>query len=233
VRSKAAIGYALLGLVLALGSPLGWLVIAALGNELPFGPVFELRSQPGLYLYLFAGTAVVFTLFGATLGTLVDRLSALAVTDALTGLHNARDFHERLSIEQARSQRSGHPVSLIVGDIDHFKMLNDRRGHAVGDKVLEGFAGRLAGTVRRGDLPFRIGGEEFAVICPGASADEALQVAERIRIAIAAAPLAGEAVTASFGVAQDGSSGIFVAADAALYAAKGGGRNQVKRAFAE
>src|SRR4051812_34273178 len=103
-----------------------------------------------------------------------ERLSEQARTDDLTGLFNRRHFHERLGAELARTRRSGDPVALMLLDVDDFKAVNDGWGHPVGDGVLRAFADRLREAVRGADVVCRTGGEEFAVILPGADADEAV-----------------------------------------------------------
>jgi two-component system cell cycle response regulator len=151
-------------------------------------------------------------------------------TDALTGLHNRRHLDEQL----ARLAGADGRLSVLLCDIDRFKQVNDTRGHAAGDEVLRVIAGRLRDAARPGDVPGRWGGEEFLVVLPGTGATEAAAVGERVRRAIAAAPvpLEGEPlpVTASVGVAsgvQDGWEGLVRRADTGLYAAKEQGRNRV------
>jgi two-component system cell cycle response regulator len=131
----------------------------------------------------------------------------------------------------------GAPLSLIVMDLDRFKELNDRLGHDVGDAALSHAAGVLRASIREVDLACRIGGDEFAVICPGASLEGATAVAERARTALEKTPFRapnGEpvALTASLGVSalNDGDRQLFQAGDHALYAAKAEGRNRVHAA---
>ena len=165
------------------------------------------------------------------------RLAQLAVTDGLTGLYNHRHFHERLTLEVERSQRSGLPLSLLMLDVDHFKQFNDSFGHPAGDEVLRQLARVLADTRRANDVVARYGGEEFAVILVDTAKFTAAKVAERVRERInshdfsEAAPRAGR-LSASIGVAtfpDDGSDAehLVRAADTALYAAKRAGRNRV------
>ncbi len=172
----------------------------------------------------------------AELGDLLQRVRDLAATDPLTSLRNVREFNEQLELSCAQSARSGAPLSLIMFDLDHFKTINDRFGHDTGDAALA-YAGRvIRRCIRSADVPYRIGGEEFAVICPLASAAAAAGVADRIRLALAEQPLPGtgseERLTGSFGVA-DFSPGIearelYRRADQALYRAKRLGRNRVE-----
>ncbi len=164
------------------------------------------------------------------------KLSELAATDSLTGLPNNRAFREALGRELARSQRAGTPVALIMVDIDFFKRVNDTYGHAAGDDVLRAVAQSLRGALRAGDLAARYGGEEFVLLLPATDLAGASVVGERVRRAIESTPVAltdgtSLGVTASFGVALargvGDASGVFARADAALYAAKRGGRNRV------
>jgi diguanylate cyclase (GGDEF)-like protein len=161
-----------------------------------------------------------------------ERLSELARTDELTGLFNRRHFHERLGAELARTRRSGEPVGLLLLDVDDFKAVNDGHGHPVGDSVLCGFADLLRDAVRGADVICRTGGEEFAVILPGADADEAVAAAHRIVAAVREGRLGpGGAITASIGLAvapdeADTVAGLFRAADDRLLDAKAQGKDR-------
>jgi diguanylate cyclase (GGDEF)-like protein len=160
-----------------------------------------------------------------------------AVTDALTGLANRRQFYEVLGREYERAQRFGTPLSLILLDIDDFKQINDTRGHLAGDAVLHGVAATLAELIREIDMAARYGGEEFAILLPQTAQDGAAQLAERLRREIAARPIRFgpdeiDGITASFGVAagpEDSMTQIdlIASADAALYQAKRDGKNHV------
>ena len=165
------------------------------------------------------------------------RLAQLAVTDGLTGLYNHRHFHERLTLEVERSQRSGLPLSLLMLDVDNFKLFNDSHGHPAGDEVLRQLARVLTDTRRANDVVARYGGEEFAVILVDTAKFTAAKVAERVRERVAAhdfsdaAQKAGK-ISVSVGVAtfpEDGTDaeGLVRSADTALYAAKRAGRNRV------
>jgi diguanylate cyclase (GGDEF)-like protein len=156
-----------------------------------------------------------------------------AVIDQLTGMLNRKALESRTVELHMQSRVSGHPVGLIVCDIDHFKLVNDDYGHAVGDAVLKDVAYRIRKELRAYDLAYRLGGEEFVVLLPGAGLDQTRDMAERLRAAIEAEPTEGIEVTASFGVAVSGSAGLdfadlFEHADEALYRAKAGGRNCVR-----
>jgi diguanylate cyclase (GGDEF)-like protein len=155
-----------------------------------------------------------------------------AVIDGLTGMLNRRALDQRLQELTAQVQITGQPVAVIAADIDHFKRVNDEHGHATGDAVLIEVAYRLRKALRAFDLAYRVGGEEFLIVLPGAGMSDATALAEQLRAAVAAAPAAGRPVTMSFGVA--GSSGpdlnrerLLDEADAALYQAKARGRDQV------
>ncbi|WCT72777.1 diguanylate cyclase [Sphingomonas naphthae] len=157
-----------------------------------------------------------------------------ADTDELTGLANRRAFLRQLAREIDLSREFGKPLSLAIFDVDHFKKVNDTYGHTVGDVVLRQVAQAALGAVRTGDVVGRIGGEEFAVLMPGAEADHAVTVGERLRLAVAATTTADAeipTVTVSIGVAaHDGrinSQGLIARADQALYSAKFAGRDQL------
>jgi diguanylate cyclase (GGDEF)-like protein len=160
-----------------------------------------------------------------------------AVTDALTGLANRRQFYEVLGREYERAQRFGQPVSLILLDIDDFKLINDSRGHLAGDAVLHSVAATLAEVIREIDLAARYGGEEFAVLLPQTGPEGAANLAERLRSEIAARSIRFgtdeiTGVTASFGVAagpvnEQTQIDLIASADAALYQAKREGKNHV------
>ncbi len=158
-----------------------------------------------------------------------------ASTDDLTGLVNRRRFLEALDGEIVRAEAMGTSVSIVLVDLDHFKLVNDRFGHPAGDEVLRQFAARALAHLRDVDVAGRLGGEEFAVVVPETNAGGAAAVAERLRRSLASLPLpAGKdtaLVTASFGVAQrlpgEGGGDLLRRADAALYQAKREGRNRV------
>jgi len=169
-----------------------------------------------------------------------ERLQILATRDALTGLYNRRFMEEALTIEQSRAERRGSSIGLMMVDVDYFKRFNDTFGHDAGDAVLRGIGQLLPRAMREGDMPCRYGGEEFAVILPGADLAQTRQRAEAIRTAIERwkpqhEGHSFEQVTVSIGIAAfplNGNSwqAALKAADEALYAAKRGGRNQVAAA---
>ena len=160
-----------------------------------------------------------------------------ALVDELTGIANRRQCEDALPSEIARAERFGTPLTLVIADLDDFKAINDRHGHAVGDDVLREFASVLRATVRETDLAGRWGGEEFLLLLPGADAAGGVQLADRIRSALAERSFLGTdgevaSVTCSFGVAQlqpsDDGRELFAAADRALYQAKRKGKNRVE-----
>jgi diguanylate cyclase (GGDEF)-like protein len=169
----------------------------------------------------------------------VAHLSKQVQTDALTGLANRRGLTDRLERELARALETGTSVSLVIADIDDFKLINDGYGHQTGDNIIRAAGAALAGSVRELDLAARYGGEEFAVVLPGSRLADARRSAERMRQAvmtIESQTPAGEIahVTMSFGVAEfpmyASLDSLVAAADAALYQAKRSGKNQVATA---
>jgi len=153
--------------------------------------------------------------------------------DPLTGAFNRLAYEEHLQAEYQRWRRFGNPLALLVWDIDHFKGINDRCGHAAGDAVLRGIAEQLAGGVRATDFVARYGGEEFVMLLPGADRAAALVVADKLRRRIAESAFGDDgakiAATISCGVAcfgpGDAPQSVFDRADQALYRAKNAGRN--------
>ncbi|MDM7461620.1 MAG: GGDEF domain-containing protein [bacterium] len=161
-----------------------------------------------------------------------QQLQNLAITDGLTGLHNHRAFQDYLEEQFQTAMHKKQPLSLILMDVDHFKQYNDTYGHQAGDEVLRRVAQILKQSVRDGDFVARYGGEEFAVVLPRTDAENAVQVAERLREAIASAEWTLRPITGSFGVASirpdmETRREIIESADQALYEAKRGGRNRV------
>ncbi|MCW6009044.1 diguanylate cyclase [Micromonospora sp. CPCC 205371] len=163
-----------------------------------------------------------------------ERLEQLSVTDPLTGVANRRRLEEVLDAEWQRARATATPISFAMIDIDHFKQYNDHFGHAAGDRCLQRVAARVRQHVRDTDLVARYGGEEFAVVMPGVSLEAAVVAAERLRTAVLTLP--ERDVTVSIGVATtspaDGGEWpqLVESADAELYRAKRGGRNQVHAA---
>jgi diguanylate cyclase (GGDEF)-like protein len=161
-----------------------------------------------------------------------ERLAELAAVDELTGTKNRRRFREDLYLLFAQARRQRAPLSLIMLDLDHFKQYNDTFGHPAGDVVLHWTGDILQTNIRTHDVVARYGGEEFVVLLPSTTADEALDVADRLRLAIACRPWPHRKVTASLGVATAGpltadAAALVDQADRALYQSKQAGRNQV------
>jgi diguanylate cyclase (GGDEF)-like protein len=171
---------------------------------------------------------------------LYQETQRLATTDALTGLSNYRHFHDLLALEVQRARRMDYPIGLIIMDLDHFKLVNDRHGHPTGDLVLRQVAEQLRKRLRRTDVVGRLGGEEFGAILPGDGLTEVAVVAEKLRRAVEElSPIRGgmssnpTPVTLSLGgtslSADVVDAELLVScADQALYEAKRSGRNQVR-----
>jgi diguanylate cyclase (GGDEF)-like protein len=155
-----------------------------------------------------------------------------SVVDVLTGMLNRRSLESRIAELEQQAAVTGETIGFIVGDIDCFKSVNDTHGHPQGDAVLVDVAYTMRKELRAFDLAYRVGGEEFLVVLPGASPQDAADLAERLRLAIELSPAGGMQVTMSFGVATSSPgpfafAELFGAADAALFEAKRAGRNRV------
>ena len=240
--------YPALGAVIGFGSPVGafllryWLADPILKanwvrTELDYNFLF--------YAYMAVGTVVSFLLFGYVLGlrserqkvsnrrlsVRVDELHVKSVTDALTGAHTYGYLYEVLEIEIQRTLTDKTPLSVMIVDIDEFKLVNDSHGHLFGDRVIRETAETISAHVRSHDILGRYGGDEFVVVMPGADAPTALHIAERVRAGIAKN---GYLTTVSIGVATfDGASkeksgDLLHRADMNLYQAKHDGRNCVR-----
>jgi diguanylate cyclase (GGDEF)-like protein len=165
------------------------------------------------------------------------RLRKTSVTDPLTGAYNREFLQHRLPAELAHARQHGRPLSVAMIDVDHFKAVNDRYGHEIGDRVLEEVASRLRGAIRRHDLLVRYGGEEFLVVLPDADLHRAREVGERMRQNLQGSAIRIEderdiEVRISVGVTEqveeDDATTLIRRADTALYTAKGRGRNRVE-----
>ena len=165
---------------------------------------------------------------------MLEQLKELAITDGLTHLFNSRHFYQELEIEIDRFNRYGHPLSLLLIDIDHFKRYNDRHGHLDGDKILKETARLIVSCMRKMDSAYRYGGEEFTVILPETDCLSAIYVAQRTRETVEenfrSAP-ESEKITVSIGVTEyavgDSLTEFIRRADRAMYMAKESGRNQI------
>ena len=182
---------------------------------------------------LLAGTSYAHSLLIKEAG---DALRRIASTDELTGLLNRRSFSEIIERETARSQRGSRPLTLVLGDIDFFKRINDTHGHAAGDHVLQSVSNLLQGAVREYDCVARWGGEEFVILLPDTGLAAAKQIAERLREMVAGSHPSFEGqlipVSMTLGVAQfsgeENWHAIVARADEALYRGKAAGRNRVE-----
>lgn len=224
--------YAVIGCVLGLGAPLGLLVVRSMQHgEPPWSMTAEdVRANWPVYLYVTVSAVVVLALFGATMGLLHDFERKVALEDPLTGLPNRRRFMLLLEHEFTRAERMPGDLSILILDVDGLKTINDRGGHAAGDRALRAVATVLRAVCRSSDLPARISGDEFAILVPGAGTEESAALGERVRAALAASP---DAPHVSVGVATLSHLGnasverLLAAADGALYVAKSTGRNCV------
>ena len=175
--------------------------------------------------------------YALKLGETLEALRQLATRDQLTGLLNRREFDRIMAEEAERSRRFGHPLALVMVDIDHFKAVNDTHGHLAGDAVLREVAKTLTAQLRTVDRVARIGGEEFALVLVQTGRSAATEVAQRVVKAVAASPVIIESgvslrltISAGLAVLPEDVSWLELligAADRSLYAAKRGGRNRV------
>jgi diguanylate cyclase len=236
LRLAPSIRSALGGALLGLGAPCGLLLLRALA-ERPASPDWILAEVLGdrlTYAYVTFATIAAFASFGLSLGRQAERLHTLSSSDALTGLGNRRALQARLAEEFARARRYRSALSVLVVDLDRLKELNDRYGHRVGDLALV----RVAGAIRQGsratDFAARWGGDEFVLLAPNTTPDEALRLAQRVRLLTSESEPVPEPITVSIGVATIAAGQTLPAAeellrkaDAALYDAKLGGRDRV------
>jgi diguanylate cyclase (GGDEF)-like protein len=232
-----ALSYPLLGAAAALAIPLGLpLVRSFAGGASPTW--VSLRADVALnramYAYVTLSSLVAMTTLGVLLGRWSQRALRLAATDSLTGLFNRRHFAEQLSAEIGRDRRSGRPTCVMCVDLDHLKAINDSEGHQAGDSALVAVAQVLSSNIRASDLVARFGGDEFAVLLPGTSAEQAVAMGERILSSVARRnPGGARRIGVSIGIAELSATAtpnqFLVAADAALYWSKkaGGGRVSV------
>lgn len=160
-----------------------------------------------------------------------DKISQIATIDELTGLRNRRFFNSSLTAAISMARRHGQPLSVILADLDHFKLVNDNFGHHAGDAVLAAFGRVLRDTVRAEDIVARWGGEEFIILLQNSDAPSAVLLAERLRVACEDISLEMHGVTVSFGVTElkerDDDESFLARADRAMYRAKREGRNRV------
>jgi diguanylate cyclase (GGDEF)-like protein len=217
--------FSMRGIALGVGFALGVLLVVTFGTDpravLDYPPLVIAPAA------LMIGVAMFQTSFMRS----DIKQRAEAMIDPLTGLLNRKALDRRAEELAQQAAVTALPVAVVVGDVDHFKVVNDTRGHAEGDEVLKAVADQLRHTLRAFDLVYRIGGEEFLVLLPGADEGRAVALAEELREAIERET----EVTMSFGVAASHGAdfdygAVFSAADKALYDAKAGGRNRVESA---
>jgi len=233
---RRSTAWAAFGAVLAAGAPLGLLLLRAVQSDLSLDLAWvssQIQSDPGLYLYLTVATTCVMVVCGYSIGRYEDRLRLRSLTDPLTGLANRRHFVQALATEVARSRRYGAPLTVLLVDIDYFKRVNDRFGHAAGDSALATVANGLRSSCRQTDLPARYGGDEFALLLPETTAERGLHFAERLAAVLRTAPpyeAGAPSLTLSIGVAEgargEDAAQLLKRADQALYQAKETGRNR-------
>ena len=226
--------------MLGIGAPVGALALRVAGGA---AVGTELAANRFFYVYELVGTSLIFGVAGFFVGRRADRLRTgrdlyrlLSERDPLTGLVNSRAFFERFRRAVDHARRFREPISLLVIDVDRLKDLNDRFGHAVGSAALVRVGRVLSGAKREDDMASRWGGDEFALLMPGASQDAARRQAEAILGRLRDEARAGDVilrdVSVTIGVATsaDGQSseGLFERADRALLDGKRAGRGQVR-----
>jgi diguanylate cyclase (GGDEF)-like protein len=214
---------------------LGILTIAAYAEALALSPSYP-GFPTGQFLLVTGASAVVVGTVRAlaeNLHRLIRALRTSSATDPLTGLLNRRSFDRRFGGAVVDAERGELPLAVMLLDLDHFKQVNDEHGHAVGDRALVRFAELLLSQSRASDLVARVGGEEFAVVLPGATVEQALRRAEQFAQAWRVErSIDGLALTVSVGVTALGCedetpSSLLMRADAAVYRAKADGRDRV------
>jgi diguanylate cyclase (GGDEF)-like protein len=230
MSAKRRYRYAWAGVLLSLGAPAGLVAVRAARADEPSLAWLraELAVEAPVYVYVAGSTLAAFAAFGHVLGRQADRLARLARTDALTGLLNRRAFEERLAEEWERAVRYGGRLSLLLIDLDGLKAVNDRAGHRQGDLALRAVADGLRQDCRAVDVAARWGGDEFAVLAPATAADEALELAERVRVSATRTEWTVSIGLSSLDPGRSETAEMLLRrADAALYAAKRRGRNRV------
>ncbi|MDW6021681.1 GGDEF domain-containing protein [Mesorhizobium sp. BAC0120] len=240
IQGRTAIHRVLLGLALAAGLNFFVRPLLCMYVDGPYetyeGFYRSIYWTTVLLTHAILSIAIALTLIASIALDLIAELRSESETDPLSGLLNRRGFMERTSKILADVERRGVPVSLVICDLDHFKQVNDDLGHVAGDLVISGFAGFLREATAAEHAAGRIGGEEFAIILPGADLTAARLFAEGTRAAFAMLAVEGlpesRRFSASFGVAEliqgEGVAELLARADAALYLAKREGRNCVR-----
>jgi diguanylate cyclase (GGDEF)-like protein len=220
--------FSLRGVLIGVATAIALLLVVAFGQDA--GAVVD---NPPLVLAPLALILAIAVLSTALMQSDMHHRGE-AVIDSLTGMLNRKALMNRVSELGQQSEITGEPVGLILGDLDQFKDVNDSQGHAAGDAALTDVAYLLRKRLRAFDLAYRIGGEEFLILLPGADTRECARIAEDLRRSVAADTVGdGTSLTISFGVAASARGAgfeygrVFAAADEALYEAKSGGRNRV------
>ncbi len=208
-------------------------VVVLAGAAALIDPQRVIAEPPVLLLPL--GVMLCVAVPGAAVRALDETSRGTAIADALTGALNRMALEARISELMSHAQGEQVPVGVIIADLDHFKHVNDELGHDAGDIVLCAAVERMRSQLDRFTPLYRVGGEEFLVLVPGASLDDVAELADQLRLAVCAEPVEGRVVTMSFGVASSTLQGrafdeVLASADEALYAAKHAGRNRVVRA---
>jgi diguanylate cyclase (GGDEF)-like protein len=216
---------------LAIGAPTSALLIVA--ATVGVDPGYVAANPETLAIPLTLVLCIAFYVSALVASDVRHR--ADSTLDQLTGLLNRRGLEPRFAEVAEQAQLTGQPVSVVVGDIDRFKSINDDHGHVAGDAVLRDVASAMRASLRTFELLYRFGGEEFLLLLPGADMRDAVEVAEKMRAAVEELRPDGIPVTCSFGVATaEDEAAVFAslvgAADAALYDAKRYGRNRVETA---
>jgi diguanylate cyclase (GGDEF)-like protein len=213
-----------------------YLIYSSLADFIP--RYWEQIGLPPLSRYILKIGMLLILLISLSGLAISDKMNSLIIRDGLTGLFNKTYVHQRLDEEFYRSKRYDHDLSLMMIDLDNFKALNDRFGHAVGDHLLRYFSQVIADTIRPSDIAARYGGEEFLIILPETRKEEAQTVAERLLNRISLYPFRVDSrkedvpFTISIGVTAypdhgESAEDLVVLADQALYQAKKDGKNKV------
>lgn len=233
MQGRRSLTYALMAAVAAV---MGLLLLRAPFRSGPLAADF--LSNRYEFIYLFAAIAFTFLAVGYVLGRQADNLRRLSSTDVLTGLSNRRALDQHLRDECARAARYRSPLALLLIDLDGLKQVNDVWGHAAGDDLLHRTGIAIQQSLRGSDAGARWGGDEFAIVAPETSREAAMRLADRLRAQLkdGAGGDRQRAISASIGIAifdpdrndRSGPEALMRAADEALYAAKAGGRDQVK-----
>ncbi len=234
IKRKPFIWRFLGAVILALLAPAGWITIQYFGFEQNISEQINVNLL--LYLYMFAGSLLIFCSFIAYQSRNEKTSAEMALHDPLTGLYNIRYLYYRLTEAYTNLDRNRTPLSLMIIDLDYFKKINDTYGHPAGDEVLKAVANAITKSRRINEIAARVGGEEFVLLLPNCTLTQAVQVAERVRKAIKEQIVIVQddielKVTASIGVActehyePGGEKQLYSDADTALYRAKRNGRD--------